>query len=244
MNFSIDQILQQRPSPRKHQNTHHKLLARVQQAASRPSYCTYGAPLVGHPTTPRHYPAILPGYPWRWSVYPMRVCSPAKWIGCGLPIPPSQSVGLACTAESTSADDVSSSENSPSEEDVRHPSSDGEVGLYPKDMKRRGPPVCGQREDLRKAGRHARAKKSRTVFTSEQLQDLEKRFSDQKYLSKYDRCKVACTLGLGERQVKTWYQNRRTRWKRECSEKEWSAERELSASSIYAQYVHIKSLQT
>lgn len=87
----------------------------------------------------------------------------------------------------------------------------------------------------------ASKKKTRTIFTSEQLQDLEKHFNGQKYLSKVNRCKLACQLGLQERQVKTWYQNRRTRWKKECSDQEWSKEKELSAANNYTQYVLEKS---
>ncbi|XP_055331132.1 homeobox protein LOX10-like [Paramacrobiotus metropolitanus] len=54
----------------------------------------------------------------------------------------------------------------------------------------------------------------RTVFTDSQLVVLEDRFSKQKYLSTPDRLKMAKTLGLTQLQVKTWYQNRRMRWKR------------------------------
>ncbi len=93
----------------------------------------------------------------------------------------------------------------------------------------------------RKIPRQASKKKTRTIFTSEQLQDLEKHFNGQKYLSKVNRCKLAHQLGLQERQVKTWYQNRRTRWKKDCSDQEWSKEKELSAANNYSQYVLEKS---
>ncbi len=93
----------------------------------------------------------------------------------------------------------------------------------------------------RKIPPRASKKKTRTIFTSEQLQDLEKHFNGQKYLSKVNRCKLASQLGLQERQVKTWYQNRRTRWKKDCSDQEWSKEKELSAANNYTQYVLEKS---
>ncbi len=92
----------------------------------------------------------------------------------------------------------------------------------------------------KKTSRAAR-KKKRTIFTTEQLQDLEKHFGAQKYLSKTDRNKVASQLGLKERQVTTWYQNRRTRWKKDCSDKEWSREKEITAASNYSQFVQMKS---
>ena len=44
---------------------------------------------------------------------------------------------------------------------------------------------------------------------------LEKRFSGQKYLSNPERAGLAKALGLSQIQVKTWYQNRRMKWKKQ-----------------------------
>ncbi|NWS27643.1 BARX2 protein, partial [Polioptila caerulea] len=63
----------------------------------------------------------------------------------------------------------------------------------------------------------ARCKKprrSRTIFTEMQLMGLEKKFQKQKYLSTPDRLDLAQSLGLTQLQVKTWYQNRRMKWKK------------------------------
>lgn len=84
-------------------------------------------------------------------------------------------------------------------------------------------------------------KKKRTTFTSSQLESLEIRFSQQKYLTKHDRTKLASSLGLTEKHIKTWYQNRRTKWKRECSDEVWSKERETAAAAMYAQHLQLKS---
>ena len=62
-----------------------------------------------------------------------------------------------------------------------------------------------------------RCRKSRTVFTDLQLRVLEKTFSEQKYLDTSNRAKLAQTLGLNETQVKTWFQNRRMKWKKDVS---------------------------
>ncbi|XP_067928743.1 hematopoietically-expressed homeobox protein hhex-like [Watersipora subatra] len=51
-------------------------------------------------------------------------------------------------------------------------------------------------------------------FTNDQTIELEKKFGSQKYLSPNDRKKVAKKLQLSERQVKTWFQNRRAKWRR------------------------------
>ncbi|XP_076278216.1 uncharacterized protein LOC143208048 [Lasioglossum baleicum] len=58
-------------------------------------------------------------------------------------------------------------------------------------------------------------RKARTAFTDQQLQTLEKSFERQKYLSVQDRMELAAKLHLTDTQVKTWYQNRRTKWKRQ-----------------------------
>ncbi|XP_021930915.1 barH-like 1 homeobox protein [Zootermopsis nevadensis] len=58
-------------------------------------------------------------------------------------------------------------------------------------------------------------RRRRTAFTHAQLAYLERKFRCQKYLSVADRSDVADALNLSETQVKTWYQNRRTKWKRQ-----------------------------
>ncbi|XP_071491693.1 uncharacterized protein [Diadema antillarum] len=60
-----------------------------------------------------------------------------------------------------------------------------------------------------------KCRRSRTVFTELQLMGLEKRFERQKYLSTPDRLELAESLGLSQLQVKTWYQNRRMKWKKQ-----------------------------
>lgn len=62
--------------------------------------------------------------------------------------------------------------------------------------------------------RPKKCRRSRTVFTELQLIGLEKRFESQKYLSTPDRIDLAESLGLSQVQVKTWYQNRRMKWKK------------------------------
>ncbi|XP_031570472.1 homeobox protein BarH-like 2 [Actinia tenebrosa] len=69
-----------------------------------------------------------------------------------------------------------------------------------------------------------RCRKSRTVFTDLQLRVLEKTFSEQKYLDTSSRAKLAQTLGLNETQVKTWFQNRRMKWKKETNRKKGEEE--------------------
>ncbi|KAI3388778.1 hypothetical protein SNEBB_005220 [Seison nebaliae] len=60
-------------------------------------------------------------------------------------------------------------------------------------------------------------RKARTAFTDYQLSCLEKSFARQKYLSVQDRMELASKMNLSDTQVKTWYQNRRTKWKRQTA---------------------------
>uniref|UniRef100_A0A3Q3JLQ0 Homeobox domain-containing protein n=1 Tax=Monopterus albus TaxID=43700 RepID=A0A3Q3JLQ0_MONAL len=70
-----------------------------------------------------------------------------------------------------------------------------------------------------------RKKKPRTSFTRLQICELEKRFHRQKYLASAERAALAKALKMTDAQVKTWFQNRRTKWRRQTAE-EREAERQ------------------
>jgi hypothetical protein len=63
-----------------------------------------------------------------------------------------------------------------------------------------------------------RKRKNRTAFTANQIFELEKRFSNQRYLSPHDRDRIAYELSLSTAQVITWFQNRRAKQKRDIEE--------------------------
>ncbi|KAG5670551.1 hypothetical protein PVAND_000805 [Polypedilum vanderplanki] len=60
-----------------------------------------------------------------------------------------------------------------------------------------------------------RKKKARTTFTGRQIFELEKQFEVKKYLSSSERSEMARLLNVTETQVKIWFQNRRTKWKKQ-----------------------------
>ncbi|KAM8903178.1 homeobox protein BarH-like 2 isoform 1-T1 [Spinachia spinachia] len=74
--------------------------------------------------------------------------------------------------------------------------------------------ISSESEAERGTPRLKKPRRSRTIFTELQLMGLEKKFQKQKYLSTPDRLDLAQSLGLTQLQVKTWYQNRRMKWKK------------------------------
>lgn len=58
-------------------------------------------------------------------------------------------------------------------------------------------------------------RKSRILFSTSQVGELEKRFEEQKYLSAPERESLAFHLSMTSNQVKIWFQNRRYKCKRQ-----------------------------
>ncbi|XP_056385516.1 NK1 transcription factor-related protein 2 isoform X2 [Hyla sarda] len=76
--------------------------------------------------------------------------------------------------------------------------------------------VSGEaQQDLRPPLTSSKPRRARTAFTYEQLVALESRFRSSRYLSVCERLSLALTLHLTETQVKIWFQNRRTKWKKQ-----------------------------
>lgn len=58
-------------------------------------------------------------------------------------------------------------------------------------------------------------RRNRTAFTYDQLLAMETKFRQTRYLSVTERINLAMTLHLTETQIKIWFQNRRTKWKKQ-----------------------------
>ncbi|XP_034633002.1 hematopoietically-expressed homeobox protein HHEX [Trachemys scripta elegans] len=67
-------------------------------------------------------------------------------------------------------------------------------------------------------------------FSNDQTIELEKKFETQKYLSPPERKRLAKMLQLSERQVKTWFQNRRAKWRRLKQENPQGSKKEETES--------------
>ncbi|XP_077206321.1 homeobox protein VENTX [Paroedura picta] len=67
-------------------------------------------------------------------------------------------------------------------------------------------------------GRSTSSRRLRTAFSLEQISTLESSFKRQKYLGAAERRKLASKMQLSEVQIKTWFQNRRMKLKRQMQE--------------------------
>ncbi|XP_044756968.1 homeobox protein HMX3-like isoform X2 [Coccinella septempunctata] len=60
-------------------------------------------------------------------------------------------------------------------------------------------------------------RKPRQAYSAKQLERLESEFKIDKYLSVSKRMELSKALSLTEVQIKTWFQNRRTKWKKQLT---------------------------
>ncbi|XP_063683282.1 homeobox protein ceh-31-like isoform X2 [Bolinopsis microptera] len=74
--------------------------------------------------------------------------------------------------------------------------------------------VADTSDQSQDCGASKKVRRPRTCFSDEQLKELERRFRINKYVSVADRTLLCSELGLTDSQIKTWFQNRRTKWKR------------------------------
>ncbi|KAH6931630.1 hypothetical protein HPB50_026139 [Hyalomma asiaticum] len=69
-------------------------------------------------------------------------------------------------------------------------------------------------------------RKPRQAYSAKQLERLEAEFKVDKYLSVSKRMELSATLNLTEVQIKTWFQNRRTKWKKQMTARMKLAQRQ------------------
>ncbi|XP_076341790.1 uncharacterized protein LOC143242314 [Tachypleus tridentatus] len=81
-------------------------------------------------------------------------------------------------------------------------------------------------------------RKPRQAYSAKQLERLEAEFKVDKYLSVNKRMELSAALSLTEVQIKTWFQNRRTKWKKQMTARMKMAQRQGIWSAPYLTASH------
>ncbi|XP_074783118.1 homeobox protein DLX-4 [Athene noctua] len=96
---------------------------------------------------------------------------------------------------------------------AQHPPAGLAHGSRLQDAEHEKPPAIANGE-LRLNGKGKKLRKPRTIYSSLQLQALNQRFQQTQYLALPERAELAAQLGLTQTQVKIWFQNKRSKYKK------------------------------
>lgn len=58
------------------------------------------------------------------------------------------------------------------------------------------------------------------MFSQQQVKAIENELAKHRYITENKRTELSSTLNPTEMQVKTWFQNRRTQWRKDLKNKE------------------------
>ncbi|XP_022788526.1 brain-specific homeobox protein homolog [Stylophora pistillata] len=78
--------------------------------------------------------------------------------------------------------------------------------------------------------RPMKKRKQRPLFSANQIEIMEKEYAKCRYVTESKRAELASDLNLTETQVKTWFQNRRTKSKREAQDRRKRSSSEIRCS--------------
>lgn len=86
------------------------------------------------------------------------------------------------------------------------------------------------------AGKTRTKDKYRVVYSDHQRLELEKEFHYSRYITIRRKAELAALLGLSERQVKIWFQNRRAKERKQAKKRDELLHREMKTEPVLAPY--------
>ncbi|XP_039083810.1 homeobox protein DLX-4 [Hyaena hyaena] len=159
-------------------------------------------PLPGRDASKAIFPDIAP-VPSVVAAYPLGL-SPATAVAPDLPYsgPYGHLLPYSYTAPATPGDSYLPGQQAaaPSQQE---PKADSEK-----------PPLSPEPSEQRPQPPAKKLRKPRTIYSSLQLQHLNQRFQHTQYLALPERAQLAAQLGLTQTQVKIWFQNKRSKYKK------------------------------
>ncbi|KAH9373575.1 hypothetical protein HPB48_014828 [Haemaphysalis longicornis] len=94
------------------------------------------------------------------------------------------------------------------------------------------PPCSASSSSCCMCGKTRTKDKYRVVYSDHQRLELEKEFHYSRYITIRRKAELAAVLGLSERQVKIWFQNRRAKERKQAKKRDELLHRDLKVEQL------------
>ncbi|XP_034050157.1 homeobox protein Dlx4b [Thalassophryne amazonica] len=165
----------------------------------------------GHPAHPQHHQQHQQHSPGLSHIYPVHGLHGAAHSQHESPFPANASYGRSLGYAYPSAMNAHPPSAYMSYQHSNHNSNLTHSRLEHAD---RDKSTIHENRDIRLNGKGKKIRKPRTIYSSLQLQALHQRFQQTQYLALPERADLAAKLGLTQTQVKIWFQNKRSKYKK------------------------------